>query len=72
MSRLFCIFSATWFLGFGIYLAAFARVAKHEAEKVPDEQRPAWSFMPLWFYRALGVLFLGLSALFFYFYFRRA
>ncbi len=71
MSRFFFIFSAIWFLALGTYLGFFARIAKSGFNDVPERERPAWSYMPLWFYRILGVVCFGSAAALLYLYVRR-
>lgn len=60
--RLFLVL-AIWFVAFGGYLAFYLHTAKSSFKEVPEKERPAWSYMPLWYYRALGLVSLAVSGL---------
>lgn len=70
MTRVFFGISVAWFLALGIYTAFYPHVAKSGFGTVPEKQRPSWSYMPLWFYRAMGVCFLATAGFFLYMFLR--
>lgn len=66
MRHWFFLVLAIWFAAFGAYLAFVPRAAKNSFEAVPEKERPAWSYMPLWYYKTLGFASLAVSVLFAY------
>jgi hypothetical protein len=66
MRHWFFLISAIWSAAFGVYSTFCAQTAKSSFKEVPEKERPGWSYMPLWYYRALGLVVLAVSGLFFY------
>ena len=48
----------------GILPACNPRRVKNSFSNVSEGQRPNWSYMPLWYYRTLGVVVAGIGTLF--------
>lgn len=46
------------------------RRAKDSFNEVPESQRPAWSYMPPWYHRILGLVAVVAGAVFLFMFFR--
>ena len=60
----FLLVAAIWFVALGGYLLFYPQRVRSSFKSVSEKERPAWSYMPTWYYRALGLVVLALSALF--------
>jgi hypothetical protein len=60
----FLLVSAIWLVAFGGYLFFYPQRVRSSFKSVSEKEKPAWSYMPTWYYRAMGLVVLALSALF--------
>lgn len=54
----------------GIYPTWNLQGLKDSFDSVPQEKRPAWSYMPLWYHRIIGVFCILAGTFFLYRFFR--